>query len=650
MEIRVIDDNKKFAEDLCIKLLEGNHRHCQPITIEGVDDAFTLSETIAASLTSESVLFMNTNLAIGKETRQSHQGLEVLTWLRIKGLMNHCVLYSFQSLDAIAKAKQNNLLLFSKGISFVRLPNDFSTMDLNRIKDDKAEKENLKSYLTSLFNASQFRHRNANWWSIKVLWDIHRVATGGNFVEPYPKHVTKNLSWINNAVGVYLHGLEVKDIVRFIGEKRERLCELQKARKDQKVETERDRQVKAEEVEIWEEAERDAQNGILAERQAQQYSQGDSYLKSRQQIATLHEEKSAARIEANDASRVCEEKQEELRLIDNEIKELESLLFRLDSTVKDELFDQVQLPKLNKSRILLIDDNAHNGWKDIFEEILDAEIESYTPPKKYIDDIDGLYEALKPKIIEIKNDKRPSIIFLDLRLFDETGRSINIENVSGRKLLKRIRTDFRGIPIVITTASNKLWTFQDLINLGADAYWVKEGLDELRDVDDSIRNYCRLLFLVDKLTDGRYKVLHELSDYAEKFERDKSTHWSKEVLWANGEKTNGRLDQISACLNDTFYLLKSYLHIYHLKYGFKDTLNEAFVLSGLINKIAGVYELVHGLDKNTYKNAITLRDERGDTNLEKLRVLRNLSSHAGGYPDVTWINLTETIDEAKNYL
>ena len=240
---------------------------------------------------------------------------------------------------------------------------------------------------------------------------------------------------------------------------------------------------------------------------------------------------------------------------------------------------------------------------------------------------------------------------LDLRLFDETDRSVDVENLSGKLLLQKITKEFKGIPIMITTASNKVWTYQSLIDLGADAYWIKEGIDEQREAIDSINNYCQLLRLTSRLTDEPYKILRKLSEFSEKFERQKDTHWSTKYMWDNDETTEGRTDEISRSLNDATCVLKDYLHNHYLRFGSDSSNNEteAFVLSGLINKIAGVYELVHNLKAGQTARDVGVEYPRGDKRAKPLINLRNKYSH-GYYQTANWTILKRCIDMTEIYL
>jgi len=75
---------------------------------------------------------------------------------------------------------------------------------------------------------------------------------------------------------------------------------------------------------------------------------------------------------------------------------------------------------------------------------------------------------------------------LDLRLFGETG-NYPIQDVSGFKVLDIILSSSRKrCPVLITSASNKIWSYKEAISRGADAYWVKQGLDDYSDTESIV--------------------------------------------------------------------------------------------------------------------------------------------------------------------
>lgn len=647
MEYIVIDDNLSFAGGLSDALQVGPDT-CSTIDPRTVDEVGLLADHIITKISDNSILLLNANLIVGKVHRQADQGTTLLTWLRIKGVMHHAVLYSFQSAETLVRRNPKNILLLSKGTSFIRLPCDLVGF-VQRMTVIKADANHLKSSLRAIFNIAQFRHRDANWWSVKVLWDVHKVAKGGKFKAAYPDSVKTKLSNLNNAVGAYLHGLEVADVTRFFEEKKSQFAALQVELAERKADLEKVHIAKQEDQQFWEQTRNEISNHISENQKAQLYARGDAYEDMCRENEALRQEEAAALLEHDKAEQERDQISQELLRISKKIDKLQIQLSSFSSTAKDILF-QPSLPHSKKSRILLIDDNARNGWEDIFRTMLNADVDSFVPPPEYKHDIAGLYNVLQDKIKALYRQNLPSMIFLDLRLYDETVRSIDIEGISGTQLLGKIRRDFRTIPIVMTTASNKVWTFRRLIQLGADAYWVKEGMDEFRGAEDSVRNYSRLVFLVNRIADGHYQLLEDISAFAQAFDKVKWKHWSRSVVWRNGESATGRVDAISKALNDSVQVIKNYLHTHHLEYGYNNTSNEAFILSGVINKMAGVYESVHGL--RNYADGQFLIDVRGDARLgarNGIKWYRNEFSHFR-WEQATWPDLEGCFVATKEYL
>jgi CheY-like chemotaxis protein len=119
-------------------------------------------------------------------------------------------------------------------------------------------------------------------------------------------------------------------------------------------------------------------------------------------------------------------------------------------------------------RYLLIDDLANNGWKSILEKAIIQENNSLDIAVNYI------------QAIEKINDQW-DLIFLDMRLTDLDHNVQNIEDYSGFKVLKEIRKDFSSInfctPIILITASNKIWNVNAFQQNGIDGFYIKEHPD-----------------------------------------------------------------------------------------------------------------------------------------------------------------------------
>jgi CheY-like chemotaxis protein len=650
MKLFIIDDNIDFANILSKYFLNNQDIECQCSIIKDLDDTAKLSDRTVKLLEYDSLIFININLKINS-LRQAYKGIELLTWLRIKGAMNHCILYSFQSAEAIARAREKNRLLFSRGTTFVQLPADFSSINLKNLTADVSEAGRLVENIKPLFNIGEFRHRNANWWGVKQLWDIHKIYKEGAFNKPYPTNIRNNLTNLNNAVGTFLHGLEITTLTNYVDSVAE---EIKKTRQKWSIKLNKLKNSKQEELankSDWDEmttAIREKIHNI--EDNFQKYFANTSF-----EFQTLEDEKAVLedeivefQKESSEVSKKLTELQEQIKACEKNLKKYRRIKSIIYQTAKKELFKEDNLPRLNtKTRILLIDDNADAGWGEILEEVTGATVKTFVPLKKFIDEPELLYQDVKKLLAQ--NGFNPHLIMLDLRLFDEISRSLDVENLSGKLLLQRIKQDFRGIPVMIVTASNKLWTYQSLINLGADAYWIKEGIDEQREAVDSVNNYLKLLTMVTRMTDEPYRILRSLCEFSENFERKKSKHWSVRHVWANSEITEGRTDDISRSLNEAVCVLKDYLHHHYLNFGSTNSDTEAFVLSGLINKIAGIYELVHNLKAGQTARDVGIEYPRGDDKAKPLIKLRNKYSH-GYYQTANWAILKNCIEKTKIYL
>lgn len=132
---------------------------------------------------------------------------------------------------------------------------------------------------------------------------------------------------------------------------------------------------------------------------------------------------------------------------------------------------------------LLIDDLALKGWKSIIEKAI-------TKTDQSIEVASSFEEAIEK--IENKYD----LIFLDVRLTEEDHKVNIISDYSGFKILKEIKKDFLKInystPIILITASNKIWNIDEFRDYGVDAYYIKEHPDYIFSKENSLFNLKNL--------------------------------------------------------------------------------------------------------------------------------------------------------------
>jgi CheY-like chemotaxis protein len=663
MRVFIIENDLDFAESLAEKLIENDFDY-EIISVSKSSSCIDTVNTLKDA-NGEFVLFIYVNLLIDKGSRQYCKGIELLTWLRIKGVMNHCFLYSFQTLEAIARSNEQNRLLFSKGTTFIQLSDSFEFVTNEKIIESAkvtADDKNLRKNIKPLFDIGKFRHKEANWWGVKQLWDVHKIYTKGDFVEDYPAKVKDNLQKLNNAIGSYLYEWRVVSLTIEIERFEKELEEKKKADEEKKSNLANQLEEKKIERILYNEELTTKQQQQI-ERRNKLFSSKDYYAKHR----NLYDEE-LAEISLNDKeiSKLKAEFEEIIKKegnISSEIEDINEKTGKLKSLIYKgaEIYfsDNLDIERQTKCKILIVDDEP--DWKTIYEKILqNAGFDLIVPGKKFRNKIADFYDKeLKPVISKGAYD----LILLDLRLFEESDPSVATDKLSGKQLLEYIKKDYKGIPILITTASNKIWTYQKLIDFGADAYWIKEGVDEQRDFIDSIKNYCRFIFLVSRLTDETYKLLRKLSDFADEFKSisDAPDYWAKNVTWANGFTTQCNIIEIQKNLDEAVLIFKRYLQNFHLNSELSDSSNKAFFISGLINKVASVYENVHMLTEGQMKKiSRTILDsedgkpekdeQRKDSQAKPLMTLRNEVSHYDYKSKATWDNLEKAIDLAKTYL
>ncbi len=133
-------------------------------------------------------------------------------------------------------------------------------------------------------------------------------------------------------------------------------------------------------------------------------------------------------------------------------------------------------------KVLLIDDEAERGWQEVLEQVLTLEIFS-------ISDLDSALEEVEKVEYEL--------ILLDLRFGEQDHNSRNIKDYGGYKILKTIKSNFYNVnfstPIIVITATNKVWNIFSMLENGADSFYVKEHPDFANDIAFSRQNYSQLL-------------------------------------------------------------------------------------------------------------------------------------------------------------
>ena len=155
---------------------------------------------------------------------------------------------------------------------------------------------------------------------------------------------------------------------------------------------------------------------------------------------------------------------------------------------------------------LLIDDNAEIGWVEVLQHILQSHINLHSSKLEVLTTFEDADNC--------QNYESKDVVFLDLRLKPEEDRvaeTLSLEDLSGLKLLRKIKGINKGIQVIVLTASNKAWNMKALLDEGADGYFIKESPEIPVSDDASKANYENLVNAIkEALGKGYLKEIYKI--------------------------------------------------------------------------------------------------------------------------------------------
>lgn len=142
-----------------------------------------------------------------------------------------------------------------------------------------------------------------------------------------------------------------------------------------------------------------------------------------------------------------------------------------------------------KSKVLLIDDESDKGWHTFYNSFFQMS-PSITFEALNVDYKGFAQNEIIEKAIAKINDFDADVVLLDLRLCDtDFSKGIKPEYLTGSQILNRIKQKInKGIQVIVTTASNKVWSYKSILIEGADGYIVKRGDSNVADDLSNLRN------------------------------------------------------------------------------------------------------------------------------------------------------------------
>lgn len=152
-------------------------------------------------------------------------------------------------------------------------------------------------------------------------------------------------------------------------------------------------------------------------------------------------------------------------------------------------------------KILYIDDQWNKGWKDIFDKYFSKSnnIEFNTFVYTYKDkEKDVILNDLKSKII----DDSPDMVVLDLRLTQSDHEDIEIDSLTGIKILNIIKEINPGIQVIMLTATSQSIILERLYRYGILGYIKKEHPSDIS--ISTKESFFKLKNLIDDGLENKY--------------------------------------------------------------------------------------------------------------------------------------------------
>lgn len=442
-------------------------------------DLTQLAETIVADIKKQykqdDVFIISTHVQIENAMLSENKGIKLLKLLRLHHINNHVVLYSWLSSEMLM-ANLSNTIIFSKGVSFYRLPDfldDLPSINFNQISKEKADEIELLPLFRAEYDPND-RHFDANKFGVWQLMKVHDVWDGKN----EEKTKQNGDDEIRKKINDYLNSYRGK-IVQFISEYE---AENLKSRIEKEVERRDD---------------------IARQRKVE-------YEKKKQDVNGKEGVKEPPVNKANVNSNVGNDNPDSIMGIRK---------------------------ALNKSKIIFVDDMAEDGWAQILSQIIYGKTyqkKAGFPLKAIVPDIKEEPNKIAKNIIDICDAEKPDLIILDLRLKNEIGPYATAD-ISGFQVLQELSKETPPCAILVFTASNKVWSLKEAFKGNVVSYWTKGGLDRSEGMDDSVNNYLDLICQIDFLTGYKwlFELLKRISDTKKDIEKIENWWEKMELLYEN---------------------------------------------------------------------------------------------------------------------
>jgi hypothetical protein len=613
-----------------------------------------VSHIVETYSSEDSIFVINLNFILSGYIRTENLGIKLLKFLRLHGFRNHCVVYSFLTREQLMELDPKNLILFSEGITYYRLPFDFAKIPFEQLLKEKAP-DDLKPFFKAEFELPDNRHFVANWWGVLQLWNVQQAleetVEKDSMQKPAPVF-SQALREMNSYEGLIARYIKKASKSQY----NEKLNQLLLRKKEKFGAKEKPLNINQDEIEnLTHELENyDRQNKTLED--AESGPKSDLHIKLascvnnfsnqlRQKIQELTEKQQRLEsklLEDEDYSALIDLIKSEKEKFKQNIEQISVQIAELES---NELFTKSDMPldakrealQKYRPRIVFVDDQAEDGWSAIFQQIIyGEEHENFIT---IVPHADYTIENIANQIISKVKEHRADLLILDLRLKgQEEKNEPDHTKISGVQVLKKLNEAKIMCPVLITTASNKIWSYKDTITSGALAFWIKEGLDDAFKLTASIENYLQFVDLIYTLCftkEIRYLYKTFLGSIIN-IEKNETKFWWETRFWNDEydlKKHSAPKSEIIKILHQSFPLYEEYVRT-----KIQQTQNPAFagsIASLIVMNCSKALETIHKIE-NKKKDEGSLK--------------KKMSNQLGQNTYDSWHNMVQSRNDAAHRL
>jgi CheY-like chemotaxis protein len=167
-------------------------------------------------------------------------------------------------------------------------------------------------------------------------------------------------------------------------------------------------------------------------------------------------------------------------------------------------------------RVAIVEDELDKGWREAYSAVFEGCDVTFFSSEKDIS-INNLDQSFDLMLIDLRLHKS------DKSKADSSDKKY-VAELSGNRLLNKIREHRNVLPIIMATASNKAWSYESSLDFGATGYWGKESpelsvastysLENTIDLLSTIVSALEWYNKVEKVVDGLNRIRDSISNDA----------------------------------------------------------------------------------------------------------------------------------------